>query len=107
MREVFLEYAEDKIKKSVERLEKEDSDFYRHIRNAFLNIQEDVNCGIKIPKKLIPKEWIKKYEINNLYWYQLPNAWRFLYSLVGSKVKVIAIILGCYNHKNYERLFNY
>ena len=107
MREVFLEYAEDKIKKSIERLEKEDQDFYRHIKNAFLNIKEDVSCGIKVPKKIIPKEWTKKYSIDNLYKYNLPNAWRLFYSLVGGNVEIVAIILGCYNHKNYERLFHY
>lgn len=104
---VILEYADETIKKNLEKLKKKDKELYRHIENALRNIQEDPVCGIKIPIKLIPKEWKNKYFINNLYKYNLPNAWRLFYSLIGNKVEVIAIILGCYNHKSYERLFRY
>jgi len=105
--EVFLRYVNEKIKKDVEKLKQKDSDFYRHIKNAFENIKEDPACGIKVPQKLIPKEWKKRHLINNLYKYNLPNSWRLLYSLIGEKVEIIAIILGCFDHKNYERRFNY
>ena len=50
---------------------------------------------------------MKNYEINNLYKYNLPNAWRLLYSLSGEEVELIAIVLGCFDHKEYERKFNY
>jgi len=103
----ILKYADESIKKDLINLEKRDSELYRHIKNAFRNIQEDPVCGIKIPVRLIPKSWKQKYFINNLYKYNLPNAWRLLYSLIGDKIEIIAIILGCYNHKDYNRLFNY
>jgi len=104
---IELRYAEERIKEDIEKLEKRDPEIYRHINNAFANIQEDPACGIKIPQRLIPKEWIKKFLINNLYKYNLPNAWRLFYSLSGSRVEIIAIILGCFNHKDYERIFGY
>ena len=104
---IALRYAEEKIKKSLEKIKKKDTKFYEHIANALRNIQDDPVCGIKIPVRLIPKEWKKKYEINNLYKYNLPNAWRLFYSLIGNKVELIAIILGCFNHKEYERKFHY
>jgi hypothetical protein len=104
---VLLEYADEKVKKSLEKLKKKDPEFYEHIKNALRNIQEDPTCGIKIPIKLIPKDWKKKYGINNLYKYNLPNAWRLMYSLAGNRVELIAIVLGCFNHKEYERIFKY
>ncbi len=104
---VVLEYADENVKRNLEKLEKRDTDFFEHIKNALRNIVEDPVCGIKVSMKLIPKDWKKKYEINNLYKYNLPNAWRLLYSLVGSRVEIIAIVLGCLNHKEYERKFNY
>lgn len=103
----ILRYADEKIKKDLEKLKKRDSEFYRHVTNALNNIEEDPVCGIKIPIRLIPKEWKKKYSINNLYKYNLPYAWRLFYSLIGSKVEIIAVVLGCYNHKEYERKFKY
>jgi len=104
---VVLRYADEKIKKDIEKLEISDKELYRHISNALLNIQEDPVCGIKVSRRLIPKIWIQKYGINNLYKYNLPNAWRLLYSLAGDRVELIAIILGAFNHKDYERLFGY
>jgi len=104
---VILRYADEKIKKDFEKLKNRDDKLLRHLKNAIENIKEDPTCGIKVPQKLIPKEWIKKYSIDNLYKYNLPDAWRLLYSLSGGQVEIIAIILGCYNHKNYERKFNY
>ena len=104
---IKLEYADIKIKKQLDKLEVKDKEFFEHIKNALRNIQEDPICGIKIPIKLIPKELKKKYGINNLYKYNLPSAWRLLYSLAGNRVEIIAIILGCLNHKQYERKFNY
>ncbi len=104
---VLLRYADEKIKKDFEKLKSRDETFLRHLKNAIENIKEDPVCGIKLSKKLIPKEWIKKYAINNLYKYNLPNSWRLLYSLTGNEIEIIAIVLGCFNHKNYERKFNY
>jgi len=104
---ITLRYGDERIKESVEKLETKDPELYRHVMNAFLNIREDPACGIKVPQRLIPKEWSKRFSINNLYKYNLPNAWRLFYSLSGDRIEVVAIILSCLNHKDYERLFGY
>ena len=103
----ILRFADKKIQKDFEKLKNRDEKLLRHLKNAINNIKEDPGCGIKISQKLIPKEWIKKYSIDNLYKYNLPDAWRLLYSLSGERIEVIAIILGVMNHKNYERKFKY
>lgn len=102
-----LKYADERIKKDLEKLKEKDPNFYEHIANALRNIQEDPVCGIKIPKRLIPREWINKFGIDNLYKYNLPNSWRLFYSLIGNEIEVIAIILRFMNHKEYERIFHY
>ncbi|MFH1452143.1 MAG: hypothetical protein ABIF88_03140 [archaeon] len=104
---VLIRFADENIKKDFEKLKVRDEKLLRHLINAIENIKEDPSCGIKISHKLIPKEWLKKYSITNLYKYNLPNAWRLLYSLTGSQIEIIAIILGCYDHKNYKRKFKY
>ncbi|MEF8848671.1 MAG: hypothetical protein V5A68_06000 [Candidatus Thermoplasmatota archaeon] len=70
-------------------------------------MKKNPTCGIKIPRKLCPKGYIKKYEINNLWKYDLPNAWRLIYTIVGNEVKIIALILEWMSHKDYERRFGY
>ncbi len=70
-------------------------------------IEVNAFCGIQIPKHLIPKEYTKKYDIKNLWKYNLPNAWRLLYSVEGNNVKIISIILEWLDHKKYERRSKY
>lgn len=60
-------------------------------------------CGIQIPKKLIPKIYIKNYGIDNLWKYDLPKAWRLLYSIVGNEIRIIAIVIEWLSHKEYEK----
>jgi hypothetical protein len=103
----FLKYSDERIKRDLETLKEKDPKFYEIIANALRNIEEDAACGIKIPQRLIPKDWITKFKINNLYKYNLPNGWRLFYSLIGNEIEVIAIILRFMNHKEYERTFNY
>ncbi|MEK6933789.1 MAG: hypothetical protein AABW75_02850 [Nanoarchaeota archaeon] len=58
-------------------------------------------------KKLWPKEYTDKYPITNLWKYDLPNAWRLLYTLAENEVMIINIILEWMTHKEYGGRFNY
>jgi Txe/YoeB family toxin of Txe-Axe toxin-antitoxin module len=103
-------FADDKVKKAYEDLKEsktEDKKLYEWIDRAFDDLEKDAFCGIQIPKKQIPKEYIKKYGIDNLWKYNLPNAWRLLYSVAKNEVVIISIIIEWMDHKNYERKFKY
>ena len=51
---------------------------------------------------------MRKYNLNNLWIYNLPEGWRLLYSVTSpDKIEVIAVILDWMSHKDYERLFNF
>ena len=71
------------------------------------DLKENAFCGIQVPKRLFPKEYIQKYDINNLWKYDLPSGWRLLYSVANGEVVVLAIIIEWMSHKDYERRFNY
>ena len=60
-----------------------------------------------IPRRLIPKHYIRKYGIDNLWKYDLPKGWRLLYSIARDQVIIIAIILEWLSHPEYERRFGY
>lgn len=71
-------------------------------------IQENFSCGRNVKKELIPKKLIDKYNLNNLWIYDLPNGWRLLYSITsGGQIEIIAALLNWMNHKDYERLFGF
>ena len=61
----------------------------------------------KFPRSLFQKIYIKKYGIDNLWKYDLPKAWRLLYSIVGDEIRIIAIVIEWLSHKDYEKRFGY
>lgn len=80
---------------------------YKELERAFMSISTNEFHGRQVKKKLIPKELIKKHEINNLWIYNLSSDWRLLYSLVNEEIQVLAIVLDWMDHKDYEKLFNF
>ncbi len=100
-------FISDELEKDFNELKDEDP-IKKGITRAIKDLQENAFCGIQIPKRLIPKDYIQKYEINNLWKYDLPNGWRLLYTITPeNQVELISAILEWFDHKNYERKFNY
>lgn len=105
-----IRFVDENLKKAFKELKNsktEDRKLYRWLVRAFKDIEENVFCGIQIPKRLIPKDYLKRYNIKNLWKYNLPNAWRLLYSIVGDDIIIISIILEWIKHKKYQRRFKY
>jgi len=102
-----VQFINENLKKAFEELNKEDKKMYDFILRAFEDIENNAFCGIQIPKRLIPKEYIKKYDVKNLWKYNLPDAWRLIYSIKGRNLLVFSIILEWMDHKTYERKFGY
>ncbi|MBR9701984.1 type II toxin-antitoxin system YoeB family toxin [Candidatus Pacearchaeota archaeon] len=102
-----LQFANSKVGKAFEKLKNSDEKLYNFICRAFKDIEENVFCGIQIPKKLIPKDYVRKFNVKNVWKYNLPGAWRLLYSIEGKNLVVLSIVLEWMDHKTYERLFKY
>ena len=106
--EGIVKFRDENLKKAFEILEGTDDDLYAQIDKATDEIKKNVFCGRNVKKKLIPKEFSRKYGIDNLWIYNLPSAWRLLYSVSSpDKVQILAIVLDWMNHKEYERLFKF
>ena len=91
-----IKFADDKVKEAFGKLldgKTEDKQLHEFLNRAFKDIEENAFCGIRISKKLIPKEYKKKYGIDNLWKYNLPNAWRLLYSVGREEVILVSIVL--------------
>ena len=92
-----------------ERKKEVDSSFHQTLLRSIERTRDLLRAnpfyGNQISKKLIPKELIKNYEIDNLWRVELPNRWRLLYSIVGDEVKIVCFILGYMDHKKYNKLF--
>ena len=98
LKEVYEELKEGKF---------ESKELFKFINRAMDDLKQNPSCGTKIPKKLWPKEYIKEYQITNLWKYDLPNAWRLIYTILEDKVMILNVILEWFSHKDYERKFRY
>ena len=109
-KEISVAFISKKLKEEFESLKEgkfEDKQLYKFIDRAIDDIKQNPTCGIKIPKKLWPKIYIQKYEITNLWKYDLPNAWRLLYTIETDEIRIMGIILEWFDHKEYEKRFSY
>jgi Txe/YoeB family toxin of Txe-Axe toxin-antitoxin module len=102
-------FPDKRVKASFDKLKdarSEEKQLYEWLNRAFDDICQNAFCGVQVPKKLIPKEY-HKYGIDNLWKYNLPNAWRLLYSVARDEIIIVAIVLEWLPHKEYERKFKY
>ncbi len=72
-------------------------------------IKANHHYGKPIAKKLIPKAYKEKYGVSNLFWVELPNFWRMLYTLTDgeSEIEIVAFVLDVIDHKTYNKKFGY
>ena len=101
--EVFKYLNEEAKKSKIER------SILKSILEKSELIKVNFQYGNPIAKKLIPKRYIQKYKITNLFRVELPNFWRMLYSVEEgeNQIEIIAFVLDILNHKDYNKKFNY
>ena len=63
--------------------------------------------GDNVPKKLIPQEYIIKYNAKNLWRVELTNYWGMLYTIKGDQVEIFCFVLDIIDHEKYNKKFGY
>jgi len=110
MKQIFVGFISKKLEQQFELLKEgkfEDKQLYELIDRSIKDLKKNPQIGTKIQKKLWPKKYIKKYEITNLWKYDLPNAWRLIYTIETDEIRIVNIILEWFDHKEYNRKFKY
>lgn len=102
-----VKFISEKLQESFNLLS-EDDPIKKSIKRAIKDLQDNAFFGIQIPKRLIPNEYLIKYNVKNLWKYDLPQGWRLIYTItVDNEVQLISAILDWFNHPEYERKFHY
>jgi len=103
-------FADASVRKAYEELEGgrfEEKELKKHIDTAIRDLKESPFCGIMIPSKLWPKEYVLKFKVNNLWKYDLPRGWRLVYFVAGNEIEIVSIILEWFDYEKYEKRFGY
>ena len=95
----------EQIKRGVET--SEEIQLLKSIKQKTEFIKSNPFYGDNIPKALIPKEYVIKYNAKNLWRVELTNYWRMLYTIKGDQIEIICFILDIINHKEYAKKFGY
>ena len=100
-------FISDELESVFNSLKKEDP-LKKSLTRAIKDLKLNTFSGIQLPKRLFPKDYILKYNLNNLWKYDLPQGWRLIYTITSeNNVELISALLEWFNHKDYERKFNY
>lgn len=77
------------------------------IDKGVAKLKLDRETGKRIPKRLIPREYVVKYNATNLWKLNLDKYWRMIYTIVGDEVRLVSVVIEVLNHKKYDRKFGY
>ena len=91
-----VHFGDVKLKESYEKLKDskvEEKLLYKWISRAIDDLEVNAFCGTQIPKRIMPKVYVDKYSIDNLWKYDLPKGWRLIYSVANGEVCIVSIIL--------------
>ena len=103
-----VRFIDKKVKRAFEDLKNSNEAWlYKFLERAFKDLEKNAFDGIQMPKNLIPKSYIQKYNIDNLWKYDLPRGWRLIYFITRDEIIVLSVILEWMNHKDYEKRFSY
>ena len=92
---LVVESAHSKIEKTI----------LQSIQKKIELIKLNYHYGEPIAKQKIPT----KFNVTNLFWVELANHWRLLYTLTNndSDVEIIAFVLHISDHKIYDKVMKY
>ena len=91
------------------RTSKQARSLLKAIQDKIALIKLNHHYGEPLAKKLIPKEFVRKYGTTNLFRVELPGFWRMLYMLTDDEleIEIIAFILTISDHPTYDKLLGY
>lgn len=110
MKPVHVAFASSKLDQAFDRLllgKHEEQQLSEALNDAIANLKLNPLSGTKIPRRLWPRTYTKNYQITNLWKYNLPHAWRMVYTIYEDNDIILVIILEWFPHKQYERTFKY
>lgn len=86
-----------------------DASILKSIKTKIEFIKTNPMYGDPVQKNLIPKEYVEKYGINNLFHVELASFWRMDYTLKnnGDQIEIIAFVLNIFDHKKYNQKYGY
>lgn len=95
----------DELKKGIKN--SDNQTLLRSINRILELLKDNPQYGFHVKKKQIPKEYIKRYEVNNLWKCNLAGYWRLVYTIKTEELEIIDVVLDIIDHETYNKKFGY
>jgi hypothetical protein len=102
---VLSERATDALSKLEATDSAESRSIARRVRTLRPILLADCLHGEVVRKPAIPRSLSEKYGLENLFVEDLPNFWRFLYTVVRHSGKRMIVVIEIVDHRTYDRWF--
>jgi len=87
---------------------KKGDDFKRVIDRGLDILKGEMFAEDRIKKEQIPRYYVSRYGVNNLYRLRLNGTRRLCYTIIADEEGVKVVVLEVFpNHKSYDRRFGY
>ncbi len=80
---------------------------FRSIERVKGRLKDNPFAGEQVQKNLIPRYYINKYGVANLWRIDLSDYWRLIYTIQSNEVEIIDFVLNIVDHKKYDKIFGY
>ena len=80
---------------------------FRSIERVKEWLKENPFVGDQVKKSQIPKYYVDKYEVTNLWRIELSNYWRLIYTIQSNEIEIIDFVLDIIDHDEYDKKFGY
>jgi mRNA-degrading endonuclease RelE of RelBE toxin-antitoxin system len=92
------------LEKRYKELEESDPKLYKSMSKAIERLKENRLLGQKIHVDRISKKYAVLYGTQHFWRIKLNSEWRLIYTIKGSHIEVLAVILDWFtDHKKYQK----
>ena len=103
--EFDLQYRE--LKESAEEGNGASQILLKKLDKAIEKLKYNFKAGEHISKDKIPKFYVIHYGVENLWKLNIDQNYRLIYTIRGTEVEVMSVLLEYFDHKEYEKRFKY
>ncbi len=79
----------------------------KKLDKAIEKLKYNYKAGRHISKDKIPEFYVIHYGVENLWKLNIDPVYRLIYTIRGTELEVMSVLLEFYDHKTYQKRFGY
>jgi mRNA-degrading endonuclease RelE of RelBE toxin-antitoxin system len=95
------------LKASAEKGNGASQSLLKKIDKAISKLKTNYHAGKHVPKDRVPAFYVINYGVENLWKLNIDPDYRLIYTIRGTDIEVMSVILEYLDHKEYNKRFGY